>query len=285
LREVMLASAELVRVEVERSGLSLNLDLPSDELYVVADQRRLRQVILNLISNAIKYNSPDGQITMTYQIAGQHTRIIVEDTGMGIGAELQGQLFQPFQRLGRENTAILGTGLGLSLCREFAELMGGHMGVNSHPGIGSSFWIELPMAPSKPPMASAPVAEPVLPAETRPLPRVFVVEDDPASQFLVKKALEGLASIEVIADGREALARIIDSPPNLLLLDINLPGISGEEVLRVLRSNSGTRSVKVIVLSGVVGHGQMQAMDCQGFLAKPLDGVELRRLVGAVLNN
>lgn len=288
LREVMLASAELVRVEVERAGLSLNLDLPSDELYVVADQRRLRQVILNLISNAIKYNSPDGQVTLTYQNAGKDVRIIVEDTGMGIGAELQGQLFQPFQRLGRENTAILGTGIGLSLCREFAGLMGGRMGVSSHPGIGSSFWIELPLAPAASP--SSPSHSPVPPSPVpssaaHPLPRVFVVEDDPASQFLVKKALEGLASIEVIADGREALARIIDSPPNLLLLDINLPGINGEEVLRVLRSNSGTRSIKVIVLSGVVGHGQMQAMDCQGFLAKPLDGVELRRLVGAVLNN
>jgi hypothetical protein len=131
---------------VERAGLTINLDLPPEDLRVPADQRRLRQVILNLISNAIKYNSPDGQITLTYQVAGQHARIIVEDTGMGIGTELQGQLFQPFQRLGRENTAILGTGIGLSLCREFATLMGGRMGVSSHPGIGSSFWIELPLA-------------------------------------------------------------------------------------------------------------------------------------------
>ena len=283
--ETMRACAELVRVEVERAGLTLNLDLPAEDFNVLADQRRLRQVIINLISNAIKYNSPDGQITMTYQIAGQHARIIVEDTGMGIGKELQTQLFQPFQRLGRENTAILGTGLGLSLCREFAQLMGGRMGVNSHPGIGSSFWIELPMAQSQPPIASASAAEPVAPAEARILPQVFLVEDDPASQFLVTKALEDLAVIEIIADGREAVARIIDAPPNLLLLDINLPGINGQEVLRVLRDNSRTRSLKVIVLSGVVGSDQLQTMDCQGFLAKPLDRDELRRLVGAILNS
>ena len=280
--ETMRTCAELVRVEVDRAQLKLNLDLPAEDFNVLADQRRLRQIIINLVSNAIKYNSPDGQITMTYQVAGQHVRIIVEDTGMGIDENLQKQLFQPFQRLGRENTAILGTGLGLSLCREFATLMGGRMGVSSHPGIGSSFWIELPLAPAAPmPAPSSPSPSPA--AAT--LPNIFVVEDDPASQFLVKKALEGLASIEVIADGREALARIIDAPPNLLLLDINLPGVNGEEVLRVLRSNGRTRSLKVIVLSGVAGHGQLQSMDCQGFLAKPLDSLELRRLVEAVLNN
>lgn len=285
VHETMRACAELVRVEVERAGLTLNLDPPAEDFHVLADQRRLRQIIINLISNAIKYNSPDGQITMTYQIAGQHVRIIVEDTGMGIDTELQKQLFQPFQRLGRENTAILGTGLGLSLCREFAALMGGRMGVSSHPGVGSSFWIELPLAPPASPSSPAPTPMPTQMTADRPLPRVFLVEDDPASQFLVKKALEDLASIEVIADGREALARIIDAPPNLLLLDINLPGVKGEEVLRVLRSGGRTRSIKVIVLSGVAGHGQMQTMDCQGFLAKPLDAAELRRLVGAVLNN
>lgn len=278
VREVMLTCAELVHVEVERAGLKINLDLPPEDFTVPAEPRRLRQVIINLISNAIKYNSPDGQITLTYQIAGQHVRLIVEDTGMGIGAELQGQLFQPFQRLGRENTAILGTGLGLSLCREFAGLMGGRMGVSSHPGIGSSFWIELPLArPGVSQTDAAPVPSGIL-------PRVILVEDNPASQFLVKTALDDMVRIEIIADGRDALSRILDAPPELLLLDFNLPGMSGEEVLLALRADARTRALKVVVLSGVVGSGQLIGLDCQGFLAKPLDSAELRRLVAAVLN-
>ncbi|WP_297800532.1 ATP-binding protein [Arenimonas sp. GDDSR-1] len=282
VREAMLACAELVRVEIERAGLTLNLDLPPEDFSVPADPRRLRQVIINLISNAIKYNSPEGQITLTYQIAGQHVRIIVEDTGMGIGAELQGQLFQPFQRLGRENTAILGTGLGLSLCREFATLMGGRMGVSSHPGIGSSFWIELPLNRSVPPV---PATAPLTSEQPRALPRVVLVEDNPASQFLVKMALEDMACIDVVADGREALARILDAPPVLLLLDINLPGMNGKDLLQALRADVRTRALKVVVLSGVVGAGQLLDLDCQGFLAKPLDSAELRRLVSALLNS
>jgi CheY-like chemotaxis protein len=223
---------------------------------------------------------------LTYQVAGQHARIIVEDTGMGIGPELQGQLFQPFQRLGRENTAILGTGIGLSLCREFATLMGGRMGVSSHPGIGSSFWIELPLALDPlPPENSKVGPAPLHASSNTPRPRVILVEDDPASQFLVKKALEDMVQIEIIADGRDALARILDEPPELLLLDFNLPGLNGEEILQEIRSDVRTRLLKVIVISGVVGQERLFDMDCQGFLAKPLDSSTLRQLVGALVIN
>jgi PAS domain S-box-containing protein len=286
LREVMLASTELVRLEIEHAGLSLNLDLPDDALYVVADERRLRQIILNLISNAIKYNSPDGQITLTYQIAGKDVRIIVEDTGMGIGAELQGQLFQPFQRLGRENTAILGTGIGLSICREFAGLMGGRMGVSSHPGIGSSFWIELPVHGSATPSGLEVSADSGIPGPVvTGRGRVIFVEDNPATQFLVKKALEDLVQIEIIANGRDALARIMEAPPELLLLDFNLPEMNGEEILRELRADPRTRTLKVIIVSGVIAAGQQLDLDCQGFIGKPIDSDELRELVSAMLNN
>lgn len=106
--------AELVRVEVEKQGLTLNLDLPDSALQVVADPRRLRQVMLNLLSNAIKYNQPAGQITLSYQVAAGHVRLLVEDTGLGISPELQDQVFEPFERVGRQNTAIQGTGLGLA---------------------------------------------------------------------------------------------------------------------------------------------------------------------------
>lgn len=286
LREMMLSCADLVRVEVLNAGLSLNLDLPADELCVAADQRRLRQVILNLISNAIKYNSPNGQITLTYQIVGQDVRIIVKDGGMGISSELQGQLFQPFQRLGRENTAILGTGIGLSLCRELAGLMGGRMGVSSHPGLGSSFWIELSIydAAATQPKLLSPIDADAPTSAALPRARVIFVEDNPAIQLLVKKALEDLVQIEIIANGPDALARILDEPPELLLFDFNLPGMKSKEILRELRADARTRKLKIIVIGSVFGAHHLLDLDVQGFLGKPLDIVELRGLVSAMFN-
>jgi signal transduction histidine kinase len=115
-------------------------------LYVQADERRLRQVILNLLSNAIKYNGPQGLISLGYEVRSDCVRMWVEDTGSGLTVEQQAQLFQPFQRLGRENSNIPGTGIGLVLCHELASLMGGEMGFHSTAGSGSRFWIDLPSA-------------------------------------------------------------------------------------------------------------------------------------------
>jgi len=268
--------AELVRVEVDKQGLTLNLDLPDAALQVVADPRRLRQVMLNLLSNAIKYNQPAGQITLSYQVAAGHVRLLVEDTGLGISPELQDQVFEPFERVGRQNTAIQGTGLGLALCQQFATLMNGRMGLHSEPGIGSSFWIELPQA-------GAAASTPASSAPTRARPRVFYVEDNPASQFVVRKALEDLADIEVVSDGRVAVERLLASPPALLLLDYHLPGLNGEQVLRQLRAAPQTHDLPVVVLSAAADTAKLLSLDCQGFLAKPLDLDELRGLVSALL--
>nr|WP_186343837.1 ATP-binding protein [Pseudomonas peli] len=266
--------AELVRVEVDKQGLTLNLDLPDAALQVIADPLRLRQVMLNLLSNAIKYNQPAGQITLSYQVAAGHVRLLVEDTGLGISPELQDQVFEPFERVGRQNTAIQGTGLGLALCQQFATLMNGRMGLHSEPGIGSSFWIELPLAGA--------VAAPT-PAAAGARPRVFYVEDNPASQFVVRKALEDLADIEVVSDGRVAVERLLASPPALLLLDYHLPGLNGEQVLRQLRAAPQTHDLPVVVLSAAADTAKLLSLDCQGFLAKPLDLDELRGLVSALL--
>jgi PAS domain S-box-containing protein len=276
VRQIMLECAELVEPEVRLNGLQLNLDLPDNEVQVPADPRRLRQVLLNLLSNAIKYNTPRGHITLSYQVAAGYIRLLVEDTGMGIAPELQDQLFEPFQRLGRENTAIQGTGIGLSICREFAALMNGRMGLHSETGIGSSFWIELPLWRDG--MHAAPAEQAAI-----ALPRVFYAEDNPASQFLVRKALTDLADVQVASDGRLALEQVIADPPSLLLLDLNLQGIDGEEVLRHLRENPSTRHLPVIILSAVADSRRTAALDCQGMLAKPVDLDELRTLVRTIL--
>lgn len=278
VRPLMQECAELVDLEVRLKGLQINLDLPEVELRVPADARRLRQVLLNLLSNAIKYNKPQGQITLSYQVAAGHIRLLVEDTGLGIAPELQDQLFEPFQRLGRENTAIQGTGIGLSLCREFAGLMHGSMGLHSEPGIGSSFWIELPLWEDD----AAPLEVPAVIPSTE-LPRIFYAEDNPASQFLVRKALVDLAEVQVASDGRVALEQMLARPPALLLLDLNLQGMDGEEVLRQLREQPALQHLPVVILSAVADVQRIAGLDCQGLLGKPVDLDELRALVKAIL--
>ncbi len=147
---LMRECAELVALEVQQRGLQLDLLLPDERLLVLAEPRRLRQVVLNLLSNAMKYNVPNGHISLRVETSPGHVRLLVEDTGLGIDPEQQAQVFEPFQRLGRENSMIQGTGIGLSLCLEFARLMNGHMGLHSEPGVGSRFWIELPrLAPAQ----------------------------------------------------------------------------------------------------------------------------------------
>lgn len=127
-------------------GLSLEFQAPPQPCHVLADSRRLKQVLINLLSNAAKYNRTQGSIVMGAEVVEGKpiVRLFVEDTGQGIDAELQEQLFRPFQRLGKENSKIQGTGIGLALCQELAALMGGRMGVISEVATGSRFWIELP---------------------------------------------------------------------------------------------------------------------------------------------
>ena len=147
--KLMRECAELVSLEVQQRGLHLQLQLPDEPLQVLGEPRRLRQVLLNLLSNAMKYNVPDGHISLRTETSPGHVRLLVEDTGLGIEPAQQAQVFEPFQRLGRENSMIQGTGIGLSLCLEFARLMNGQLGLHSEPGVGSRFWIELPrLAPA-----------------------------------------------------------------------------------------------------------------------------------------
>ena len=273
--DLLTECAELVRVEVADQGLNLTLDTPAQPLQVRADPRRLRQVLLNLLSNATKYNRPAGSIRLGYERVAGHVRLLVEDTGLGLSEAQQEKLFEPFQRLGRENTTIQGTGIGLSLCREFAAQMNAQMGLRSEPGEGSCFWIELPLVGGD----SGSVATP----GTRP--HVFYVEDNPASQFLVRQALDDLALVSVASNGSTALERLLAEPPDLLLLDLNLPGLSGGELLARLRQNPATQQLPVVVLSAASADDIARAMslNCQGLLGKPIDIEELRGLVSALL--
>ena len=142
---LMRECADLVALDVRRQGLRLEFELPEAPVLVQAEPRRLRQVLLNLLSNAIKYNIPEGRILLAVERHGDQVHLLVEDSGLGIDETLQARMFEPFQRLGRENSRILGAGIGLSLCLEYARLMGGDIGVWSEPDVGSRFWVSLPV--------------------------------------------------------------------------------------------------------------------------------------------
>lgn len=142
---LMRECADLVALDVRRQGLRLEFELPEAPVLVQAEPRRLRQVLLNLLSNAIKYNIPEGRILLAVERHGDQVHLLVEDSGLGIDETLQARMFEPFQRLGQENSRILGAGIGLSLCLEYARLMGGDIGVWSEPDVGSRFWVSLPV--------------------------------------------------------------------------------------------------------------------------------------------
>lgn len=281
VRPIMSECLELVRPQAREHDLHVESHLPDGPLLVLAEPRRLRQVLLNLLSNAIKYNRPYGHLSLSCKIGMQHLRLVVEDTGYGISAEKQAQLFKPFQRLGHENSNIKGTGIGLVLCRELAAMMQGQIGFTSEPGVGSSFWIELPFKPALQRLATATAGN----APARRL-RLLCIESDPASQRLIEKALADLADVISLADALEALQRIDEHRPDLLLLDLDLPDRQGDSLLRALRNNPHNRDLPVIALGGssvlpedLAEHGALVQ------LGKPLKLEELREAIRRMHRN
>lgn len=266
---LMRECAELVALDVQRHGLTLEFASQPGPVEVLAEPRRLRQIVLNLLSNAIKYNKPAGRIVLRIETEGAEVRLLVEDSGLGIDEAQQVQMFEPFQRLGRESSNIQGAGIGLSLCLEYAKLMGGSIGVNSELGVGSCIWIALAAAETLPPV----------PARERP--RIVYIGDDSASQQGARKALADLGEVIVMSSGRPALDSVLADPPELLLLESNLPGLQTDDLVRSLHEVPAMRTLPVILI-GRVEEGAL-GIDCQARLNKPLDRDALRKVVRSCL--
>ena len=223
--------------------------------FVKADRTRLKQVLINLLFNAIKYNHPGGHVTVACALsAPDRVRISVRDTGPGLSAEQQTQLFQPFNRLGQESGGEEGTGIGLVVTQRLVALMGGVIGVESTPGVGSVFWVEMPLTATPQPLASDPLALDVAHAEVHPgAPQhtVLYVEDNPANLELVELIVARRADLRLLGAADASLgiefARVYQ--PEVILMDINLPGISGVEALKILRADPTTAHIPIIALS------------------------------------
>ncbi|KAB8043825.1 ATP-binding protein [Janthinobacterium aquaticum] len=204
---------------------------------VTADRTRLRQILLNLLSNALKYNREQGQITLdcSRQDDGR-LRISVCDTGLGLDSAQQALLFQPFNRLGQESGKEEGSGIGLVLTRRLVELMDGQIGVHSIAGQGSTFWVDLPLAQSGPVVAVA--ATPAISASAT----LLYVEDHAANLALVKELIAHCPQVRLLTarDGESGVALARSERPDIIVLDINLPGMDGAAVLALLRADART---------------------------------------------
>ncbi len=267
---------------------------------VQADPVRLKQVLLNLLGNAIKYNRPHGTVTVRCEGLAQNGaaagsagwRITVQDTGPGLDAAQQAQLFGAFERLGAETTQVEGTGLGLALSRGLARAMGGDIGVHSQPGVGSSFWLRLLPAAAALPALPTPV-EPVAPpasasSRTGSTSVVLYVEDNPVNVMLMEAMFERLPGLQlrVANTPQQGLQMATDDPPQLLLLDIQLPGMDGFELLALLRADPRTRGVPAVAISADAMPDSIARGLAAGFadyLTKPVDMDQVAAAVHAAL--
>ncbi len=246
-------------------------------IYALADSTRIRQILLNLLSNAIKYNREDGMIMLSCQQKQAVVHISVTDTGLGIPEPLQSKLFLPFQRLGAEKTATEGTGIGLAICKKLIEAMGGRIGFESRVNIGSRFWIELPVANAEPIEVSTKSLAAVATNEHQQTRgRVLYVEDSPVNVSVMTHIFSQLKGVELLIAGtaESGLEMIRTTPPDLILMDVNLPGMSGLEALKLLKANPKTAEIPVMAISAAALSQDVEEGLAAGFtayLTKPFD--------------
>ena len=271
---------DMVRTLAETRDIEIRAELESfDNRHVRADRQRLQQVLLNLLSNAIKYNRQGGAVTLTCRQSGAETlRLAVTDTGLGIPPEGLAKLFVPFERLEAAEAGIEGTGLGLAFSKVFVEAMGGSIGVESSVGQGTTFWVDLAeaLAPvnhveSEPNLSSREIS-----LETCGERTVLYIEDNLSNLELVERILLRFPSIQLISAtrGEQGVALARERRPDLILLDLHLPDIWGDEVLRRLREDAATREIPVIMLSADATAEQVSrllAAGARSYLTKPLD--------------
>jgi PAS domain S-box-containing protein len=262
-------------------ALTMTLDGSADGRFVHADWQRLKQVLLNVVANAVKYNRPGGRVVVSCENStADRLRIVISDTGCGIASEKVSRLFTPFDRLGAEQTGIEGTGLGLALSKRLVEAMDGEIGIRSQPGAGSTFWVDLPRA-SSPLSRLDPLDLDALPTarpDAVPARRytILYVEDNLSNLTLVQRILALRNDIDLIPamQGGLALELARSHRPHLVLLDLHLPDIQGEEVLRNLRSAPDCRDIPVVILTADATRGQMDRLLAAGahaFITKPLE--------------
>jgi CheY-like chemotaxis protein len=299
---------DVLRHLAEENQITLESDTSTaaKRLFVRADHQRLKQVLLNLINNAVKYNRKGGSVKIESRILKNESkkeqpanivRISITDTGKGITREDIEKLFNPFERIGADKAETEGTGLGLSISKKLIEAMGGKIGVESEVGNlpagkagGSTFWIELPQTESQKDQYER-VSELTKPENEITLNSgiILYIEDNLSNIQLVEQILEThRPSINLITEmfGKKAVQFALDYKPDLILLDLDLPDIHGSEVLKLLRAEPDTEAIPVIILSADAMTKQIKRLMQAGakdYLIKPIDVVQFLKIVDGVI--
>jgi signal transduction histidine kinase/AmiR/NasT family two-component response regulator len=281
LSEVLKDCQALIGPQAEKRGIRLFFAPMSEPFFVHADRTRVKQVMINLLSNAIKYNRRDGMVTVECTAASDGmVRVSVTDTGAGLSQEQVEQLFQPFNRLGQEDGAEEGTGIGLVVTKQLTELMGGVIGVHSEIGVGTTFWIEL-AASSEPVLEIAAFGRPLSlrDFDSAPLKTLLYIEDNPANLSLVEQLVLRRSDLKLLTaiDGYAGIELARTYQPDVILMDINLPGVSGFGCLKILQDDPTTEHIPVVALSANAMARDIEKGVDAGFfryLTKPINVVQ-----------
>jgi CheY-like chemotaxis protein/anti-sigma regulatory factor (Ser/Thr protein kinase) len=271
-----LAATRSIAIEVDLGDVA--------ERHLLADIQRLKQVLLNLLSNAIKYNRDHGRVTVSAGGNGDgRLYISVRDTGHGVAPGRLETIFEPFERLDADQTQVEGTGLGLALSRRLAEAMAGSLTVESEPGVGSTFTVDLPGA--DPPGAGGD-RQPSMASVNGPLGAhtLVYIEDNLSNLRLVEEILAGDQELTLVASmlGKLGLELAYEHRPSLVLLDLNLPDLDGRQVLRTLKNDPRTSEIPVIVLSADATPRKIESvldLGASAYITKPIDVQEFRRVI------
>jgi CheY-like chemotaxis protein len=240
---------------LQERDISLTILPFDDDSFIFADRTRVKQALINLLSNAIKYNCEHGTIEVKLSAnTPERIRISITDSGMGLSQEKLEQLFQPFNRLGQENGTMEGTGIGLVVTKQLVELMGGNIGVESKMGVGSVFWIELIRDDSSPFAETQSLLKELVVPLTQThgeLRTLLYVEDNPANLMLVEQIIDSLPHLQMLSarNANLGIALAKSHLPDVILMDINLPGISGIKALKILHDDPVTAHIPVVALS------------------------------------
>jgi CheY-like chemotaxis protein len=292
LNDVVRECQAMIEPQAQTRGVRMTFPAFETEYFVKADRTRVKQILINLLSNAIKYNKVGGTVEVEYFArTTERLRICVTDSGEGLNPDKLAQLFQPFNRLGKEAGVEEGTGIGLMVSKRLVELMKGNIGVESTVGKGSAFWIELNL--SAEPRYAADSAEPgaVVRAQVHgdaQLRTLLYVEDNPANLMLVEDLMERRPDIRLLsaADGLRGIEMAHAYLPDVILMDINLPGISGIQALKILRADPATAHIPVVALSANAIPRDIEKGLAAGFfryLTKPIKVDEFMNTLDIVL--
>jgi len=291
LGDVIQACMSLIKMQAEQANVRLIVDMEQFQgVCIEADFVRIKQVLLNLLSNAVKYNKVNGSVTLgCHRLDSEKVRLTVQDSGIGLSEQQLQNLYQPFDRLGAEVTAVEGTGIGLVITKRLLELMGGSISVESALGLGTCFTLELKLATVMLMDQASDAEQATVLLNSGHQKRVLYIEDNPANLRLVERLLKRLMDCEFMAANSPVvgLEYVLNFTPDLVLLDINLPEMNGFEVLGKMRASDEARDIPVIAISANamprdIARAKQAGFD--GYIVKPIDVKEFYQVVDQYLS-